>query len=198
MLLPGTNLLATAGKTGTLFLLNRSNLGQEDPGNIGAVQSFQATPPCAGIYYNSCDEIHHMTYWAQNGGLPYLYVWAWRDTLKEFALSNGKLITTPVAQLNMSAGYPGGILALSANGSTAGTGILWAVTSPQSYDGTGLVPAGVLHAIDASSVATELWNSNMNPADALGSLAKFTVPVVTNGKVYVATDSNALRVYDLR
>jgi hypothetical protein len=198
MLLPGTNLLATAGKTGTLFLLNRSNLGQEHPGNTGAVQSFQATPPCSGIYYNSCDEIHHMTYWARNSGPPYLYVWAWKDTLKEFALSNGKLITTPVAQFSVSAGYPGGILALSANGSTAGTGVLWAVTSPQSYDGTGAAPAAVLHAFDASNVATELWNSNMNPADALGALAKFAVPVVTNGKVYLATDSNALRVYALR
>ena len=46
-------------------------------------------------------------------------------------------------------------------------------------------------------LATELWNSKMNTSDALGMLTKFAVPVVTNGKVCVATTANTLRVYDL-
>jgi hypothetical protein len=54
---------------------------------------------------------------------------------------------------------------------------------------------GVLHAFNAANVAKELWNSTMNSADQFGNLAKLVVPVVANGKVYVATFSDQLAVY---
>jgi uncharacterized protein (TIGR03437 family) len=54
-----------------------------------------------------------------------------------------------------------------------------------------------MHAYDASSLATELFNSNQKSArDALGGYVKFTAPTVTNGKVYAGTP-NALVVYGL-
>lgn len=37
----------------------------------------------------------------------------------------------------------------------------------------------------------------MNPADNSGMLAKFCVPTVVNGKVYLATFSNQQNVYGL-
>ena len=85
---------------------------------------------------------------------------------------------------------------LSANGAAAGSGVLWALTSAENAT-EGTVP-GVLHAFDAANVATELWNSKMNPGDDLGNMAKFNVPTVANGKVFVATFSNQLIVYGLR
>ena len=54
----------------------------------------------------------------------------------------------------------------------------------------------MLRAFDAVSL-TDLWNSNMNPADNSGILAKFCEPTVVNGKVYLATFSNQLAVYGL-
>lgn len=197
VLIPGTNLLAIGGKIGVLFLLNRTNLGQYQANNQGAALGFQESPVCASQVYNGCDEIHHLTYWYRGASPSYLYVWAWNDSLKAFALSNSVLNTTPASSNNMPVGYPGGILALSANGTAAGTGILWAITAAQPYIGDGLAP-GVLHAFDASNVSRELWNSAMSPADALGSISKFAVPVVTNGKVYAATTSNVLQVYGLK
>jgi hypothetical protein len=195
VLIPGTNLLAIGGKTGALYLLNRTNPGQYQAGDAGAVQAFQESPVCSAEAYDACYEIHHLTLWPRAQGTSYLYLWAWQDSLKAYAFSKGLLNTTPASLNAMPMGYPGGILALSANGST--NGIVWAVTSPPSYTGAGAYPAGILHAFDATNVATELWNSTMNSSDALGSFTKFAVPVVTNGKVYVATTANALRVYGL-
>jgi hypothetical protein len=62
---------------------------------------------------------------------------------------------------------------------------------PRTVDGT-------LRAFAASDVSRELWNSDMDPADKLGSLAKFALPTVANGKVYVPTFSGQLVVYGPR
>lgn len=60
-----------------------------------------------------------------------------------------------------------------------------------------LLDPGTLRGIDASTLK-ELWNSDQNPADKLGNVAKFTPVTVANGKVYVPTFSGFLRVYGLK
>jgi len=47
-----------------------------------------------------------------------------------------------------------------------------------------------LHAYNATNVATELWNSPIVSTDAARNAAKFTVPTVANGKVYIGTHGN--------
>jgi hypothetical protein len=58
--------------------------------------------------------------------------------------------------------------------------------------------ANQLHAYDASTFATELWNSGQKSGgtDSLGAVVKFAVPTVANGEVYVGTNSG-LVVYGL-
>jgi outer membrane protein assembly factor BamB len=86
-------------------------------------------------------------------------------------------------------------MAISANGSKPGSGILWETTGNRS-DPT--IPA-TLHAFDAGNLANEIWNSNMTGgADSVGMFAKFANPTVADGKVFVPTWSGALSVYGLR
>jgi hypothetical protein len=185
ILIPNTKLLVGGGKEGVLYVIDSSNMGHMQTGNGQIVQSFKATS----------GEIHHDAYW-DNSGAPLLYLWGSNDVLKAFRFGSGTFNTTPAAQNALKVSLPGGVLAVSANGSTAGSGIVWA-TTPSSSAGYGVV-VGTLRAFDASNVSRELWNSDQNGArDSLGNFAKYTSPTIANGKVYAPTFSNQLAVYGL-
>ena len=82
---------------------------------------------------------------------------------------------------------------------TTVAGVIWAIDSSRYGVPTklGLGPA-VLHAYDASDLATELWNSSQaaNNRDTAGNAVKFSVPSVANGKVYIGTRTE-IDVYGL-
>ena len=195
LLIPGTSLLAGAGKSGILYVLNTANLGKETSTDSGAVQeqSITASSVAGGVRGGP-------VYWqrsAANGG-SLLYDWAGDDWVKAYPFNGTTFATSPNSQGSGSQVYPGGILALSANGDTAGSGILWAtvVASGDAYSNPG--DPGVLYALDANNVSTDLWDSTMNSArDNYGNFAKFVPPLVVNGKVYVATFSKQVAVYGL-
>ncbi|MES1209941.1 MAG: hypothetical protein ABUS79_28730, partial [Pseudomonadota bacterium] len=84
------------------------------------------------------------------------------------------------------------------NGAMPGTGIVWA-SVPLVGDAWHATATGALYAFDAADLTkASLWNSNLNAADNLGTFAKYSPPIVANGKVYVATFSNKLQVYGLK
>ena len=188
LVIPETNLVLGGGKEGFFHLLNRSSMGHFNAGsNNQIVQNFKAT---AGHIHGS------PIYWnGPNGAM--IYVWSEQDKLKQFRLANGELQTTPFATSTMKVPYgmPGAMLSLSANGSAAGSGIIWA-SHPYNADANPATVAGIFRAFDASDVSVELWNSKQNAArDDVGNFAKFCPPTVANGKVYLATFSNQLVVY---
>ena len=192
MLVPGTSLLVAGGKTGVLYLLNTSGLGKNTANDSGAIQK---------ILIAASELRGGPVYWQRstaNGG-PLLYDWGVSDALKAFSFNGATFATAPSATGTVSNQiWPGGILALSADGETAGTGVLWAtVATSGDAERTPPVP-GELYAFDAGNVATQLWNSNMNATrDSVGNFAKFVPPLVANGRVYVATWSKQVAVYGL-
>ncbi len=196
MLIPGTSpgLIVGGGKRGLLYVLNTANMGKETVNDSGAAQELQVSPPP--------DEIHGGTvFWQRstaNGG-PLLYIWDALDVLKAYPFNGTTFAATPSAQATGTPPtWPGGILTLSANADTPGTGVLWAnvVTSGDPQDAPPSL-AG-LYAFDANNVAHELWDSTMNSArDNLGLYAKFVPPLVANGKVYMATWGDEVVVYGL-
>jgi len=177
------HLMVGAGKTGpgTIYLLDRDNMGHYNPNNDNQiVQSLVNTFPngtpdpgnyTAPVYFNGC-----------------VYFSPVNDTIQAFQLSNGLLSTAATSRSSEIYAYPGGALAISANGNT--NGILWAVQK-NSTD------PGVLRAYAPTNLGIELYNSDQaGPRDALDSAAKFSIPLVANGQVFVGSESQ-LTVYGL-
>ncbi len=192
LMIPGTDLIAGGGKTGDIYVLDTKSLGKIAPNDTQIVQRQRI----------SLGELRGgPVYWQRTkaAGGPLLYNWGVNDALKAFALNGTPIGASPVAVGgNTSQIWPGGILTLSANGSRNGTGLIWAnVAASGDAENNPPVP-GVLHVFDAANVASELWNSAMNPTrDGFGNFAKFVPPMVANGKVYMATFSNQIAVYGL-
>jgi hypothetical protein len=83
------------------------------------------------------------------------------------------------------------MLALSANGNKAGTGILWAVVPLDGDANQQRGVKGIVLALDAQDVSRTLWTSEQfADRDRLGLFAKFNPPVVAAGKVFVPTYGN--------
>ena len=192
-LIPGTSLLFAGGKEGVIYLLNRSNMGHLEGTDGQAVQRFQAGYGCAqNIVAPDCAQSLGTAYW-DRGSDGMLYVWDKTGVLRAYHF-NGQTFDAANPQVGtLSIGMTGGP-SVSANGADLSSAIVWAVTTANSDSGT--PSPGTLRAFRADNVAQELYNSDINhPADSLGTMTKFASPVVANGKVYVATQSNAVQVY---
>ncbi len=192
VLIPGTSLGVDGGKDGRLFVFNTANLGQFHATDQ-IVQEWQATfseiSGSGGIF--GPDKVYYNSR---------LYLWGRNDALKAFAFNGTSFNTTPVSKtlFTVADGYSNEpALSISAQGTTAGTGILWASYSANG-GADGFAYPGILRAFDASDLTHELWNSNQNsPRDYSGSWAKWCPPTIVNGKVYLATFDNELNVYGL-
>jgi outer membrane protein assembly factor BamB len=135
-------------------------------------------------------------FWNGSAG-PLLFAWPENGGLHAYQVGAGTL-TAEGTNTEQQPGHPGGVFTVSSNGTMPGTGIVWA-TVPVVGDAWHATATGALYAFDASVITKpSLWNSNLNAQDNLGTFAKFSPPVVANGKVYVATFSGALRVYGLK
>lgn len=194
LLIPGTTLAFSGGKGGTLYLVNRDNMG-------GLSGSTSADTNIIQSIALGSHQFHTGPVWWDGPGNSYAYVWLAGDFLRQYKFNpaTGMFVVPNYAQSQISAtnGQPGGILALSARGTNAGSGILWAA-SQLDGDANQAVRRGILIAFNAQNVTNVLWDSEqLSARDAVGNFAKFVPPTVANGKVYLATFSNRLNVYGL-
>ncbi len=167
------HLAVGAGKDGHIYVVDRNNLGKFSASANNVYQDLSGALPNGvwGVpaYFNNtvyfCDQ---------------------NDTLKSFAIANGKLSTTP-AHTAASFTYPGVQPSISAIGSS--NGIVWAIEN----SGT-----AVLHAFSAGDLTQELYNSNQAAGgrDHFGSGNKFITPMIADGKVFAAT-TNSVAVFGL-
>ena len=175
---PYPHLLATAGKDGRIWLINRDNLGQFQANDAGAVE---VIPPIGS------DSLYGgMTYWNGN-----LYIQEFGASLNQFFLNNGVVPQAPSCSTAEEFGvFPNYLPVVSAKGES--NAVLWLVS--RSAPGG----AAILHAFDATDVSIELYNSTQasNNRDQAGTAVKFTVPTVANGKVYLGT-ATEVEVYGL-
>ena len=197
VMLPGTNFVTTGAKEGKLYLVDTNNLGHLAAGDTQIQQVVQAVD--LTVRGTGTHHIHNASpVWNSPQGLN-VYVWGENDFLHAFrfdpptqkflvpAFANG-LVLAP-------AGMPGGHMVISANGSNPNTGVLWA-SIPRNGDANQMTVAGHLYAFNAEDLSL-LWSSTA-PGDDTLNFAKGSPPVVANGKVYLASQSNFVSVYGLR
>jgi outer membrane protein assembly factor BamB len=102
------------------------------------------------------------------------------DFLRDYAMKNGQMILNTYSRVRFL--NPGATPTISANGKE--NGITWAVAT-RVWDGADR-PA-VLYAFNAKNLEEPIYNSEQNSArDRAGLATRFVVPVVSNGRVYVA------------
>src|SRR5262249_24872464 len=115
---PHPRLAITAGKNGTIYLVDRDNMGRYNPSDDNRiVQSIINIFPHGNL---TTGNFKAPVYWNGN-----LYFSADADVMKSFAITNKLLSTTPTSQTSTVMNYPGATLSVSSNGTT--NGILWAL-----------------------------------------------------------------------
>jgi hypothetical protein len=215
LLIPGSNLLLGAGKEARVFLVDRTSMGGFDPARDdrqpGVVQRFFANRercPKGKLGGPDCHHIHSApVFWKGPMG-SWIYVWPENDFLEAFRYdpAAGRIDCRGAADPDCDPisrsttmdpenipggahGMPGGFLSISANGSQAGTGLVWAF-HPYTGNANQKLVDGVLRVYDASDLTRERWNSRQNvDRDDLGPYPKFTWPTVAHGRVYAPTFS---------
>jgi hypothetical protein len=168
------HLAVGCGKDAKVYIVDRDNMGKFDPNSNstlyqqGVLAGFNFTTPA---FFDG---------WLYYGGV--------RDVVRAFSFANARMNTHPVSYTANTFPWAGTTPSISANGTAHG--VLWAAEN--------VVPA-VLHAYDARNLMHELYNTNqaLNSRDHFGSNAKFSVPTVANGKVYVATNDGTVGAFGL-
>jgi hypothetical protein len=160
------HLAVGAGKDKNIYVVNRDSMGKFNSTKNNIWEEIGVALPGGEwgmpAYYNST---------VYYGGVG--------DHIKAFAVSEALLSRSPASESGHTFPYPGATPSLSANGNL--NGILWAVENSN--------PA-VLHAYKASNLSQELYNSNQQGSrDHFGPGNKFITPMITNGKVFVGTQT---------
>jgi hypothetical protein len=164
---PNPHLLVASGKQGTVYLLDRDNMGQFNP--VSDTQIVQELPLEVGAMFSTPAYWNNTVYFAGNA-----------HPVQAYALNNGLLTTPPLAKsIAVGGGHPPTI---SAKGNV--NGLVW------------LINGKALLALDALSLKMLYSTNQAGTRDLLPTLAHFVTQTVANGKVYVGTQTG-LMVYGL-
>ncbi len=181
------HLMVSCGKEGTIYLIDRDNMGHFSSNGNSDPQIVQSLvhvlPGCFGLpaWWNN-----NLYYAGTFNGDP-----AAGDYMRAFQFnpSTELLSTSSTSTTTAFFNYPGPVPSVSSNGTS--NGIVWAVQT----DAWATSGPAILHAYDATNLANEIYNSTQNAArDTAGPAVKYVAPTVVNGKVYVGTETE-LDVY---
>jgi hypothetical protein len=182
------HLMIGAAKNGSLYVLNRDNLGGYNPPCPESAAGVQVVVPTGDTPIPPI--LSTPLFWNDA-----VYVAPANSNLKAFRMPGGVLNSTPLASQSPEIlGPQGATPVVSSNG--ANNAIIWLIDASGALV-TPNTPA-ILRAFDAGKLSNEIYNSAAAAMDRdkAGLAVKFTVPTVANGKVYVGTQTE-LDVYGL-
>jgi hypothetical protein len=171
-------LAAATGKSGFMYLLNRVNLGGFTPGGPDNVldTKFIGKCWCGPSYFTGADNVGRVV----SSGGKQIIVWKVQTSPKVAFVQEG------VGMLPVSGQDPGTFTTVSSNGTNAGTAIIWATGRPISATN----PAVQLYAFAATPSSGQLTLQYSSLAGQWPDASRNAniVPVVANGRVYVASN----------
>jgi hypothetical protein len=218
--------IVTAGKQGRLYHLRSARLGGYKAPPAPTLDCVNGAAVLTEIQASRGHIYGSPVYW-QGTRHPWLYLWGVGGGLNAYPVVNGhvseasmksgdfdlraeqarfgKLMPKDpcVHNAENDAWMPGGVLSVSSNGAQPGTGIVWALVPANGDANRCRGVKGMLMAFDAGDVTRELWRSqrrdalNSDGPDSYGLLARFVLPTIAGGKVFVATfgDGEPRRFY---
>jgi Bacterial Ig-like domain (group 3) len=175
-----THPLVEMGKEGTIFLLDRDNMGGYCSTCVDVdTQIVQEINNASDGVWGSPAYWNGNVYWSSDS-------WEYPSNLEAFSFNannSGLLSTTPTSESAATFTLGTGTPIVSANGTS--NGIVWLLDN-SSYTKS---CCQVLYAYDATNLGNLLYSSNQAAGnrDVPGGAVKFTSPVVANGMVYVAS-----------
>ena len=163
-----------AGKDGNMYVVDRNKLGKFT--SVGNDIWQQLTGVLGSGIWSTPAYFNSTVYYGPQSG-----------PLMAFPVTDALISSAPTSRSATQFAYPGTFPVVSANGTA--NAIVWAYENAS--------PA-VLHAYAAANLATELYTSKQAPngRDQFGAGNKNIVPVVADGKVFVAT-TNSVAVFGL-
>jgi len=181
---PGNNphVMVGGGKEGTIYLMNRDNLGGHHSTSDDIVQYIVGAIRASVAGQQNYNGIWNTSSYF-NGNV---YIFGQNDYPKMFTLNNGLLPTTATSTGNVIMRGP--VAIISANGTT--DGIVWTLQ----YETT----PPTLWALNPSDLTQEFYDTNQDSNRdkvASGPIERVN-PTVANGRVYVPADPKVL-VYGL-
>jgi hypothetical protein len=183
---PKAHLAVAAGKVGKMFLMNADHLGGYSTIKNNVLGSFTVGGCwCGPSYFVDTDGIGRVV---SSGGRE---VRLWKlSTTPKVALVKG-----PISPYTIGGQFPGFFTSISSNGTK--TPIIWALAHPPNSSASSPV---YMYAFDPDSLTgtamTQLFKGVAGNWPNLGGNSNL-VPVVANGKVYVASYQQ-LKIYGLK
>jgi hypothetical protein len=164
---PGSHrhLLLQPTKAGTVYLIDRDQMGKFNPQGDAVLDRIRM----GGEGYGA------MAYW--NG---HAFFASSDDSLRDYAIAGGHIVPRKASSIRFE--NPGATPAISAHENE--NAIVWAVATKT---WNGLDRPAVVYAFDAKNINQPIYTSEQNSKrDRAAQATRFVIPVVANGRVYVA------------
>ncbi len=191
------NVLIGSDKLGHLWMIDRTSMSGYVAGADNTVQYLTLPNDTYCSAHEGQCVYSTPAYWSGTVYIAYM-----GGPLLALQLSNGLLpataqqIAIASSQSAETYNYPSPTPSISA--SPSGGALVWTLDNNANGTDNGSAAAGpaILRAYDATNLNNTLYSSATRSTDAAGSAAKFTLPVVANGHVYVG-GAGSLTVYAL-
>jgi hypothetical protein len=169
-----------AGKLGQMYLLDRHDLGHFDPSGVNHVQDEQSIGACycGPSYFEGPDGIPRIV----SSGNEGLIVWRVSILGQQIRFAQQYKATDPLGTDYWQGGF---MTSISSDGRQPDTQIIWAVRRPQMADSPQSLTLHALNAKDGGRLCVA--DAGLWPMDAKHGAAPNAVPVVADGRVFVAS-----------